>query len=382
MKGIIDVRDWQVTIDFKTGKTCELNPSIAPDLSRLAARLPYPGDQKDIGVDWVFNAANETIIRYDPNFLYLNFTQPLFNGLYRKRDEETRNITIEKILNGCRRIASENNYSLILVGMGSTVPVRGFISSDKIGGILISSPWSHFMSGILDAQERDLEVLKSLPNVRNVVRKSDILSRHSLSENYINLLPDYILIAEKGYSFKGMFSHNRIMYQTEAFRETLPVYSEIGYPEHIEGVSDKLRTALSNGKKVMLVTIEGIGNEDMTIPYEKMNVLCDEFCYNGYTLVHTLVTGKSIYDCPLPPVHNMTIHKHIPRYYPFSMHDIAHCESSIARDKNIRSAAIGCRSMVTHSIVNADINIECYMRAATNMGVMIGINEDKYKPIV
>ena len=48
---------------------------------------------------------------------------------------------------------------------------------------------------------------------------------------------------------------------------------------------------------------------------------------------------------------------------------------SLGRQEGLRTAAVGSRSMVTHSIINADFTIECFIRSLANMGVMVALND-------
>jgi len=85
---------------------------------------------------------------------------------------------------------------------------------------------------------------------------------------YIDDFPDYLVIAEDGWSFKGLCSNNRVLYNIEKYSSTLPVYSEIGYPSHIEGICGLMEDALDQGKKVLLAVVEGLDEDDFVYPSE------------------------------------------------------------------------------------------------------------------
>ncbi|MDD2221662.1 MAG: hypothetical protein PHN35_06900 [Clostridia bacterium] len=377
MKAIIDVREWQATVDLKTGKPCLIDEKIAAPLRDLISRYPYPGDRNDEGADWVTAIAQETAKLYDPQFLYFNYNQPIFNGLYRPRQEEQRQRTIKKILADCQSFAEENNFALVLAGMGDTVPLKGYISEPHLKGLLMASAWSHYLGGLLQAEKGDLELLQKNQNVAAVIGKEELAAAYQMSENYYKLLPQYLLIAKEGYSFKGMFSHNQNMHYTECARTHLPVYSQIGYCGHIEGLNSLISTALDQGRKVLLVVVEGLGEADFTLPYQMLNNLRGQVPYNGYSLVYTLASGEKMENCPLPPLFDMTVQSELPRVFPLSMSVEKLPEKTIGCRSDLRTAAIGCRSMVTHTAINADLNIECYVRASNNMGVMLSLREEK-----
>jgi len=377
MKAIIDVREWQATVDLKTGKPCLINETVAAPLRALASRYPYPGDQNDKGVDWVTEVARETVKLYNPQFLYLNYNQPIFNGLYRPQQTEQRQQTIKKIFSDCQSFAEQNNFSLVMVGMGDTVPLQGYISEPRLQGLLMASAWSHYLGGLLKAEAGDLKLLQANEHIAAIISKEDLASTYQLTADYYKLLPQHLLIAKEGYSFKGVFSHNQNMHYTECVQTHLPVYSQIGYSQHIEGLNGLMRNALDNEKKVLLVVVEGLGEADFALPYQMLNNLRGQIPYNGYSLIHTLASGEKMECCPLPPVFDMTAQSELPRIYPLSMSVQKLPENSIACRSDLRSAAIGSRSMVTHTALNADLNIECYVRSSNNMGVMLVVREDK-----
>ena len=377
MKAIIDVREWQATVDLKTGKPCQIDEAVAAPLRDLISRYPYPGDQNDEGADWVAAVAQETLKLYDPQFLYFNYNQPIFNGLYRPRQEQRRKTTIKKILADCQCFADKNNFALVLVGMGDTVPLHGYISEPRLRGLLMASPWSHYLGGLLQAEPGDLTLLQENEYISAIINKKDFAAAYKLTADYYKLLPQYLLIAKEGYSFKGMFSHNQNMHYTECARTHLPVYSQIGSCRHIEGLNGLMRKALDTGKKVLLVVVEGLGEDDFALPYQMLNNLRGAIPYNGYSLVYTLASGEKMEKCPLPPIFDMTVQAELPRVFPLSMSVQKLPDQSIANRSDLRSAAIGCRSMVTHTALNADLNIECYVRTSNNMGVMLAVREEK-----
>jgi len=135
---------------------------------------------------------------------------------------------------------------------------------------------------------------------------------------YIDDFPDYLLIAEDGWSFKGLCSNNRVLYNIEKYNSTLPVYSEIGYPSHIEGICGLMEDALDQGEKVLLAVVEGLDEDDFVLPHQNVNNCRDWYAYEGYTLYHTLVTGKPFWHCTHPPIYDMSARRMLPLHYPMS----------------------------------------------------------------
>lgn len=373
MKAVIDVREWQTTIDMKSGYPCAFDGPQAEQMRRIAAALPYPGDQGLAGIKWVFRGAEAALAFNNPQWLCLNFTQPYFAGLHRPEQPGEREAAIAAILDGIEQLADEGGFATIIVGSGRMVPRQGVIETPAIGGILQGTAWVNGMAGIYHAEPGDLEIARQLPHLQGLITKEEVLAQqpHPLfSEQF----PDMLLIAEPGWCFKGFYSNNIPYYRIDTQAEQLPVYSQIGWPQHIEEIYGLMLQALESGRKVLLAVIEGIDGSEL--PQSRpVNNRRDWYCYGSYSLYYTLVSGKDFYHFELPPVFDMARIKPFPESYPFSMPLQQLCEESLGRDSRFRSAAVGSRSMVTHSIINADFTIECFMRSLANMGVMVALND-------
>jgi hypothetical protein len=140
-----------------------------------------------------------------------------------------------------------------------------------------------------------------------------------------------------------------------------------------------MEDALDQGKKVLLAVIEGLDEDDFMLPYQNIDNCRGWYAYQGYTLYHTLVTGKPFYQCTHPPIYDMSARRKLPLRYPMSApHTGTICEDSLGRRAKVPTAAVGSRSITTHAMVNADLMLECYIRAQANMGVLVAVNEDRY----
>ena len=372
MKAVIDVREWQTAIDMCSGYPCSFSGPQAEQMRHIAATLPYPGDRGLQGIDWVFKGAQEALGFNDPQWLCLNFTQPYFAGLNRPEDTRERTAGVQAILRGIEELAAANNFARVIVGGGRLAQKQGIIHLPETKGVLQGTAWINGMAGIYHAEGGDLDKISNIPHLKQLVCKTEIGDRHA-HPLFIEQFPDILLIGESGWGFKGFYSNNIPYYRIDTQVERLPVYSEIGLPGHIEDIYGLMRQALDKGQKVLLSIIEGIDENDFPEAI-LVNNRRDWYTYGSYSLYYTLVSGKTFYDFELPPVFDMTRIKPYPESYPFSMPLDELCTDSLGRQSNIRTAAVGSRSMITHSIINADFTIDCFMRSLANMGVMVAIN--------
>lgn len=380
MLGIIDVREWQEIVDLVTAKPAERDEKFLKPLRKLAENFPYPGDRNDAGSKWTIDAAEAVVNHYNPGWLFLGFTRPVFACAYDNCSVEERKHTAGAILDYIMDFARKHDFSPLIVGGGGLVPLKGYITIPELKGILQASAWARNMAGVYRSEPGDEEILVQKPHIRAIIRKDDFMkSCKTMSPTYIKDIPDYLLIAEDGWGFKGFYSSNRILYNTEKHNVTLPVYSEIGYPNHMEGVCGLMEGALEQGKKVLLAVVEGLDENDFTLPYRNIDNCRDWYAYAGRMLYHTLVTGKSFYHCTHPPIHDMSARRALPLCYPMSTpHTGIICEDSLGRGAKVPTAAVGSRSISTHAIINADLMLECHTRGQTNMGVLVAVNEDRY----
>jgi hypothetical protein len=380
MLGIIDVREWQSVVDLATAKPIERKTDFLEPLQNLAKKFPYPGDLENAGIKWVMDAAGEIVNHYQPGWLFLSFTQPYFNSVYNPLPLEKRKDTAKFILDNIMAFARRHGFRPLIISTGSLVPLQGPLLLPKLKGSLQASPWSHFMAGVFKSEREDEELLNQEPHIRKIIRREDFINAYKITDPfYSKNLPDYLLIAEDGWNFKGIYSNNRVLHNIEKYNLSLPVYSEIGPPDHIEGIHSLMEKALGRGEKVLLAYVEGLDEEDFVLPWQPVNNVRDWYAYTSYNLYYVLATGKPFYLHPLPPVYDHSIKRPLPLRYPMSGPARGTvCEDSLGHKAGVPTAAVGSRSMITHSIINADLTMECYTRAQANMGVLVAVNEERY----
>ena len=370
MKAIIDVREWQTTVDMETGYPCAADFQDHAALSAIASRHPYPGDRGNQGVRWVFEVTREITAIHEPDLLCLTFPQLVIAGKHRLLAAEEKAAMLHEITDGIADLAAKLGLETVIVGGGALAPLQGYIMPAAIGGLFQGTAWSNIYAGVYKADEGDFERVRAMEDVSFIVKKEEILPR-CCNDSFMSQLPDILIGAKKGFAFKALGSANNPLCAVEQENDYLPVYSEIGTPAHIESVRSMMDAALDKGKKVLLAIIEGVDCEDfenVAVPNRR-----DWFTYSGSWLYYTLATGKPFYSFSLPPVFNMARDSGFPVRYPFSLSALKPCDDSIGCRPDKYSVCVGGRSLTSHTMFNCDINAECFVRSMINMGMMITV---------
>lgn len=233
------------------------------------------------------------------------------------------------------------------------------------------------MAGISGASVEDEEVLSSHPQIKHVIAKTKVLETHpNLHPDFIDYFPDYVVVAKEGYAFRGLNYHHGKLYMADIFAETLPVYSTIGQPQHVQDIRCLMDKALNSKKKVLLAVIEGFRKGSLPAEFEVCNNMDEWYSYRGMGLYHILHTGISFYETENPPIFNRS-KKPRSADYPLSGFPNSNKEDSIGAKEGIRSAAVSSRGMIAQTVTNADIIFESYSRDLSNMGVLAAFKPEK-----
>lgn len=376
--GIIDVREWQVTVDFETG----LKKPIKNDRTEIAKKIItgkyYPGDMDDSGIEWVRKMAVELNEYYKPNFMFLNFAQPYFYSLYDSNFSYKRwNEIINSIFINIEMFIKETGFTPVIVGLGKMTDVKGYIDISTIKGLPISTNWSFQTAGLYNAHEEEIENIKNIPHVKRVVSKDEFLNNYKCSQSIKEKFPDYLLLAEEGYTFKGLQSGSRKIFKIPAINREIPIYNPLGKTKNIIDIRGTIEKTLPE-KNIALIIIEGVGERDFLYDYKLCSNTMDFYSYENLENQYMAIsTGKHMSELYLPPVHLYYEDEHELSKYPFSGGYNEMPQDTIGRIKNIKSAAVGTRGMVTHIAGGADICIECFSRTLYNFGTMAIINDPK-----
>lgn len=369
MYGLIDVGDWQTYVDLKTGT--ELDSTKPHFLSDLVKDSPYPGDG-EISINWVKQTAERIIGLYDPHWLMLTYTQPLFANSDDSQQQDSLMTQHQRIINDIQELCRTKTYEAVIVMSNPKVPLKDEIINLPTSGLLETSPWGSALAGLSGAVPEDREILLKQPHIKQVISKDDILTKHPhVDENFRYYLPDYCLVAAEGYLFRGYNSHfPKKKTLADLCTANIPVYSTLGTPAHVKELYSLMKNALLNGKKVLLAVIEGY-RADAPIPagFQLCGNKDEWYSYAGLSQYLLLTSGKAFYETPYPPVYNRTKKKR-ETVYPFSGFFTSIPSNTLGDFNGVRSAVVSSRSMIVHMAANADLAIECYCRDKNNMGTM------------
>lgn len=210
MLGIIDVREWQAVIDLVTAKSVKRDEEFLQPLQKLAERFPYPGDRDNAGSKWTIEAAEAVVSHYNPGWLFLGFTQPFFSSTYGHYPLEARKSTAKIIFDYILDFAKKHQFYPLILSTGGLIPLKGYIVLPELKGNLQSSAWCHNMAGVYQSEQGDEAVIAQEPHIRSVIKKEDFVKEYKVvNPAFISDFPDYLLIAEDGWHFKGLHPPHR-----------------------------------------------------------------------------------------------------------------------------------------------------------------------------
>lgn len=373
--GVIDVREWQTTVDFATGEKVEATGELVGLAKKLIANRYYPGDTDRKGIRWVTDTALDLVTAYQPDFLFLSYAQPYFYSLYREYREEEWEEICSSIFTEIERLVIQTEYVPVVVGLGGMVPVKGFVDLNDLDGLGVATNWSFQYAGLYGPSIADLDLLTAHPHVERVVSKAEFIQLFRGMKNFIARLPDYLLVAKEGYTFRGFSTTARKIYRIPAKNFHIPVYTSLGKLRSIVDIHSLVSQAIPR-QKVALILVEGVGPENFASPYQLVENREYWFTYeNSLDQYLAIGTGTHFQYGEFPPVYLRDDAED--EKYPFSGGFTVLPQQTLGRKKGIKSGAVGSRGIVTHLTAGADITIECFARQLYNFGTMAIINDTK-----
>ncbi|MDI9476195.1 MAG: hypothetical protein QM295_05085 [Bacillota bacterium] len=377
--GIIDVREWQTSIDLETGKKHEINSELANIAKNIISKNYYPGDLDPKSVEWIKNVALEVNSIYKPNFMFINFAQPHFMSCFKQVSADEWHRVIDNIFDNIEMFLDKSGFIPVIVGLGNTIPLIDYIDLSSLDGIAFCSGMPAGYAGLFDATLDDIKYLEHIPEIKRIVSKQEFIEQFGGNPDFIRRFPDYILEAEKGYAFKAYGTITRPIYQTPAKNETIPVYTpfhsaDLNCITQIKGLIEK---NLANKNKIALIIIEGIGAKEFKFPCVMCSNKTNWYTYDDTHSQYLAITaGKHFQYNGYPPGYKYFLEDGKGKKYPFSGPFTELPQDIIGNRLNIKSAAIGNRSVLTHLASGADISIECLARSLYNHGTMAIISQE------
>lgn len=375
--GIIDVREWQTTIDLETGKKCEIDNEIATIARNIICKNFYPGDLDSKSIEWIKDVALEVNSAYEPDFMLISFAQPYFMSCFKQVSTGEWHRVIGHIFDNIEVFLDRSGFTPVIVGLGETTPLIDYIDLSSLDGLALCGGMSTCYAGLFDATPDDIKYLEHVPEIKKVVSKQEFIEQFGGSPDFIKRLPDYILEAEKGYAFKAYGAMTRPVYRVPAKHEAIPVYipscpTDLNCITQIKGLIEE---NLANKNKTALIIVEGIGAEDFGFPYTMCSNKTNWYAYDDtHSQYLAITTGKHFQHHGYPPGYKYFLEDGENKKYPFSGPFTELPRNAIGDRMDIKSAAVGSRSVLTHLASGADISIECLARMLYNHGTMAIVN--------
>ncbi len=373
---IVDARDWQSTVDLKTGDKIDVDGRAVEMAKDVLKRHPYPGDMDRGSNRWVTDTALDLMERYEPRLLFLTYAAQYFAGRFSPMTGEERSEMISDALLEVQRFIGASGLSAVVLGTGNMTPLVDFIDLTRLDGLAVCTHWSAGYAGIYEPSRRDLETLNMNPYIERVAPREEVAGIFNGTAGQALKLPEYLVLAQEGYSFKTLRSvmKNPVMIPGRNFH--IPVYAPGHTVEAITDIRGVLEQSLLK-ERVVLIVMEGIGLNELA--WSGTSCLnSNGWCYYepGEAQYLTIVTGRHRF-LDYPPGYKPSDEKEeTENYYPFSGHFKSIPEGPFAQAFSGKSIAVGNKSMFMHMVTGADISIECFARNLFNQGTMAVVHRD------
>jgi len=367
--------------DFYTGDIKNNIPPLAEKLREISISHPYPGDLKEEGGLWVIGMASSLARLYDPHLMMMFIAQPLLLGLNLPSDAQDRKY-INCLFNALHSFMKEYNYIPIIIGMGGLTPLISLVDTGDLEGNVASSLWAYHHAGVYRAGSSDYEKLQKNSMIKHIISREEFASRYGITDqSYLAQFPDYHITAADNYAFDGIGGYERTLYRIPIQERYLPVYSGLTSPQNIVNIKKIVNDGLDSGKKIALILIEGVGSDDFPLPYSLCENYCDWYTYDqSINQYLAITTGHPFYANSFPPIcdHQALRKKNEAQGSPYKTAFFADFPlDALGRRADIRSVAVGSRSVTTYACSGADISIECLCRNLATAGICSVFNTSK-----
>lgn len=378
MIGVIDVTDWQTTVDLRTGRGISAEGSLVEIAHRIQADHRYPGDRSTESISWVTDTALDLCRRSTPGLMVLSYAYPYLIRLFAAPKQTEWREIVEMTLSEIDRFVEEAGLIPVIVGTGAMVPVQGKIDLSRLECLTATGGAAPCYAGLYRPSEQDLDYLAGHPGVRCLLKREDVLHGDNFCAAAQRRFPDYLAAAESGHLFRGFGSIPRPVVHLPAFNESVPLISKIGRAKEITGIRRMIEEHLGEGEHIALIIVEGVGAADLDRP----SYPCDNtWRWHSYSpgdgQYAAILSGKHLPEQAYPPGFRYYPEDGETREYPFAGPYSTMPADTIGTGYEGRSAAVGSRSTLTHVYAGTDITVECFARNLYNYGTMAAVRIDK-----
>lgn len=376
---IIDAREWQRTFDLRTCDRLEQDGPVVRMTQRVLHRHPFPGDLEEGGLRWVTDVALDLVREYDPAFMFLTYAQTYFRSRYAPMSPRQRAGMVSAVADEVERFASASGFLPVIVGTGDLTERRDGIDLTGLDGLAVSTHWSARYAGLHAPSRQDLRTVAAHPGLDRIVPRQEWLDLFGGTEVQGRRVPDYLLVAKEGRTFKTLGqAHREVVKVPAASSARIPVSTHGGLAQEITDVRGLVEAGLRQ-RKTALIVVEGIGTAEFPWPHSAVQNGRDWFCYEpGDGQYLTLASGTHrVFDYPTGYRYFDEIMED--KEYPLSGYFTTLPEGTLGQAFPGRSVAVGDRSMFMHMVPGADLSVEVFARNLYNQGTMAVIHrQGKY----
>ena len=366
---LIDVREWQKSFDLRTGRPVEVCGSVFEIVRDALGRHPYPGDMDELSNGWVTDTALDLVEAYDPRFAFLVYGHPYFAGRHLPMAEGVRRAMIAATFDEVDRFVRLSGFTPVIMGRGGMTPLKDFIDLSSFDGLGVSSHWSARYAGLHHPSGTDLRRCAKNPHIEMMVERRELLRLFKGTSVEAARTPEYLLVAEEGYAFKGLGSTLRPPLMVSAKNPFIPLWTGLGRAPSITDIRALVEENLRS-MKVALIVVEGVGMADVSRAAQPCRNGLEWYTYDpGDGQYLAVATGRHrFFDYPVGyKYYNEDSGE---REFPFSGYFTSMPAGVLGQHFLGRSIAVGNKSMFMHTVTGADLCIECFSRNLYNQGVM------------
>jgi hypothetical protein len=377
---ILDAGGWQNVVDFETGENLDSwDDLLVDDMLRFTPRFPFPGDVNAGSIEWTGNVGKALCDYFQPDFILLAYATPAFIKSSKRLSEEAEAEINRRLFDSVEGFLQHTGYTPVIIGTGGMSEIKDVLIPANLRGRISHGNGRFSYTGIFRATGEELEQIRKIPHMR-LFTKDDIRRDFpDVTEEYLADMPDGLMLRESGYAFSRARARGMYQYKSSNVEDTLPIHTSLPMPSHITDVNRAIHKALDGGEKVALIVLEGTGTDDFLIHHGKLSAKDKWMVYtDSFSQYMLLLSGQPFYRFGLPLVRDIRSSKERSKRYPYSqITDKDLPKNVIGRRKDIKTAAVGSRSMYTHAISQADICIECQARRRIASGILVLINDPK-----
>jgi len=366
---IVDAREWQNMFDLRTGARVEAAGPQVEKMQNVLKKYPYPGDLDPRGNAWVTDIALDLIGTYHPRLVFLCYSRQYFSMRYSTMDETERKQLIASTFEEVERFTRESGFTPLVVGRGDMTPLLDFIDLSKLDGLAVCTHWSVKYAGLHGPSAADLKALKDHPHIRKIVEKNELLRLFEGSSEDALRLPDYLVVAERGYAFKTVSSAMRRPVMIPDAAPYIPLSTSLGNAKDITGIRRLIEDNLKD-HKIALILLEGIGTDEFHRPSTPCGNGREWYCYEPGAGQYLAITSGRHRVFDYPSGYKSFVEDSGEKEYPLSGYFTSIPAGAIGEAVSGRSIAVGNNSMFMHMVTGADMCVECFARNLSNQGAL------------